>query len=41
MLANDEAVAGVSFGDDGIVASLAQGATHVSSSTISVGFADD
>ncbi len=36
MLANDEAVAGVTFGDDGIVASLGKGATHVSSSTISV-----
>ncbi len=36
MLANDDAVAGVTFGEGGIVASLAQGATHVSSSTISV-----
>jgi 3-hydroxyisobutyrate dehydrogenase-like beta-hydroxyacid dehydrogenase len=40
MLANDEAVEAVSFGDSGIVASLASGATHVSSSTISVALAD-
>jgi 3-hydroxyisobutyrate dehydrogenase-like beta-hydroxyacid dehydrogenase len=39
MLANDDAVAGVTFGDDGIVASLAGGATHVSASTISVALA--
>jgi 3-hydroxyisobutyrate dehydrogenase-like beta-hydroxyacid dehydrogenase len=39
MLANDDAVAGVTFGDDGIVASLACGATHVSASTISVALA--
>ena len=40
MLANDQAVENVTFGDpggeEGIVASLGQGATHVSSSTISV-----
>jgi 3-hydroxyisobutyrate dehydrogenase-like beta-hydroxyacid dehydrogenase len=36
MLANDDAVAGMAFGDDGIIASLRPGATHVSSSTISV-----
>jgi 3-hydroxyisobutyrate dehydrogenase-like beta-hydroxyacid dehydrogenase len=36
MLANDEAVEGVTFGDGGIVSALASGATHVSSSTISV-----
>jgi 3-hydroxyisobutyrate dehydrogenase-like beta-hydroxyacid dehydrogenase len=36
MLANDDAVAGVTFGDDGIVASLPDGATHISASTISV-----
>ncbi|MGX9788278.1 NAD(P)-dependent oxidoreductase [Mycobacterium sp. MMS18-G62] len=36
MLANDEAVEAVTFGDDGILASLRPGATHVSSSTISV-----
>jgi 3-hydroxyisobutyrate dehydrogenase-like beta-hydroxyacid dehydrogenase len=36
MLANDGAVAGMAFGDDGIIASLRPGATHVSSSTISV-----
>lgn len=40
MLANDEAVRAVTFGDDGIVASLSQGAVHVSSSTISVALAD-
>ncbi len=40
MLANDEAVAGVTFGDEGIVASLARGATHVSSSTISVSLSE-
>jgi 3-hydroxyisobutyrate dehydrogenase-like beta-hydroxyacid dehydrogenase len=40
MLANDDAVAGVTFGDGGIVASLAQGATHVSSSTISVSLSE-
>ncbi|HKV20465.1 MAG TPA: NAD(P)-dependent oxidoreductase [Mycobacterium sp.] len=36
MLANDEAVAGVAFGDGGILASLGDGAVHVSASTISV-----
>ena len=36
MLADDQAVENVTFGDDGIVASLEPGATHVSSSTISV-----
>jgi 3-hydroxyisobutyrate dehydrogenase-like beta-hydroxyacid dehydrogenase len=36
MLADDHAVENVTFGDDGIVASLQPGATHVSSSTISV-----
>ena len=36
MLADDRAVEGVAFGAAGIVASLAPGATHVSSSTISV-----
>jgi 3-hydroxyisobutyrate dehydrogenase-like beta-hydroxyacid dehydrogenase len=36
MLANDAAVEGVVFGEGGILASLPQGATHVSSSTISV-----
>ena len=40
MLANDEAVAGVTFGDDGILASLGRGATHVSSSTISVALSE-
>lgn len=36
MLADDQAVENVTFGDDGIVASLEPGATHISSSTISV-----
>jgi 3-hydroxyisobutyrate dehydrogenase-like beta-hydroxyacid dehydrogenase len=40
MLADDHAVEGVVFGDDGIVASLAPGATHVSSSTISVALSE-
>lgn len=40
MLADDDAVAAVTFGDDGIVASLPAGATHVSSSTISVALAE-
>lgn len=37
MLANDDAVAGVAFGDGGIIASAAPGTVHISSSTISVG----
>jgi len=37
MLAGDEAVEEVTFGEHGILASLAAGAHHVSSSTISVG----
>ena len=40
MLANDEAVEGIVFGDGGILASLAQDATHVSSSTISVALSE-
>jgi 3-hydroxyisobutyrate dehydrogenase-like beta-hydroxyacid dehydrogenase len=36
MLADDDAVEAVTFGDGGIIASLRRGATHVSSSTISV-----
>jgi 3-hydroxyisobutyrate dehydrogenase-like beta-hydroxyacid dehydrogenase len=40
MLANDDAVAGVTFGDDGIIASLARGAIHVSASTISVALSE-
>jgi 3-hydroxyisobutyrate dehydrogenase-like beta-hydroxyacid dehydrogenase len=39
MLANDDAVEAVTFGGDGILASLAAGAVHVSSSTISVALA--
>jgi 3-hydroxyisobutyrate dehydrogenase-like beta-hydroxyacid dehydrogenase len=40
MLANDEALEAVTFGDDGILASLSPDAVHVSSSTISVALAD-
>src|SRR5215218_8457148 len=40
MLANDDAVEAVTFGEDGILASLASGATHISSSTISVALAE-
>jgi 3-hydroxyisobutyrate dehydrogenase-like beta-hydroxyacid dehydrogenase len=40
MLANDEAVEGVVFGDAGVIASLPAGAIHVSSSTISVALAE-
>ncbi len=44
MLSDDQAVEGVTFGDpdlgDGILASLAPGATHVSSSTISVALSE-
>jgi 3-hydroxyisobutyrate dehydrogenase-like beta-hydroxyacid dehydrogenase len=36
MLADDRAVESVVYGDKGILASLARGATHISSSTISV-----
>src|ERR1700758_3214518 len=36
MLANDQAVEAVTFGDGGIVQSLRSGGIHVSSSTISV-----
>ena len=37
MLANDDAVAGVAFGDEGIIASAGPDTVHISSSTISVG----
>ncbi|HEY2500655.1 MAG TPA: NAD(P)-dependent oxidoreductase [Mycobacterium sp.] len=40
MLSDDEAVENVAFGANGIVASLAPGATHVSSSTISVALSE-
>ncbi len=40
MLANDEAVEDVTFGEVGIIASLARGALHISSSTISTALAD-
>lgn len=40
MLANDDAVETVTFGEEGILASLPAGATHVSSSTISLALAE-
>jgi 3-hydroxyisobutyrate dehydrogenase-like beta-hydroxyacid dehydrogenase len=40
MLSDDGAVEAVAFGENGIVASLASGATHVSSSTISVALSE-
>lgn len=40
MLADDGAVEAVTFGPDGIVASMTEGATHVSSSTISVALSE-
>lgn len=40
MLANDEAVEEVTFGAQGILATLPAGATHISSSTISVALTD-
>jgi 3-hydroxyisobutyrate dehydrogenase-like beta-hydroxyacid dehydrogenase len=40
MLANDDAVEGITFGDGGLLASLANGAIHVSSSTISVALSE-
>src|SRR5258705_12380007 len=40
MLSNDNAVEAVTFADDGIIATLRQGATHVSSSTISVALSE-
>ncbi len=40
MLADDAAAENVTFGADGIVASLATGATHISSSTISVALSE-
>lgn len=40
MLAHDEAVEAVTFGDDGILASLPAGAVHVSASTISVALSE-
>jgi 3-hydroxyisobutyrate dehydrogenase-like beta-hydroxyacid dehydrogenase len=40
MLANDEAVASVTLGEGGIIASLPKGAIHISSSTISVALSE-
>ncbi|WP_029110335.1 NAD(P)-dependent oxidoreductase [Mycobacterium sp. URHD0025] len=39
MLSNDDAVTAATFGDHGVIASLPEGAVHVSSSTISVALA--
>lgn len=39
MLSDDQAVSGVVFGDQGIASALEKGATHISTSTISVAFA--
>src|SRR5437660_11133211 len=40
MLANDDAVEAVVFGEDGILNNIPAGAMHISSSTISVGLAE-
>ena len=40
MLANDEAVSAVAFGEGGIIANLRPGATHISASTISVALSE-
>src|SRR4051794_33714166 len=40
MLANDDAVQAVVFGEDGVLERLPVGAIHISSSTISVGLAE-
>src|SRR4051812_43134992 len=40
MLANDEAVESVVYGDQGVLARLARGAVHISSSTISVALSE-
>ena len=40
MVADDDALAAMMFGDDGILAALAPGALHVSASTISVAFSE-
>lgn len=40
MLSNDEAVEAVVFGDGGVIESLARGAIHISSSTISVALSE-
>jgi 3-hydroxyisobutyrate dehydrogenase-like beta-hydroxyacid dehydrogenase len=40
MLANDEAVEAVTFGEGGIISNLPPGALHISSSTISVALSD-
>jgi 3-hydroxyisobutyrate dehydrogenase-like beta-hydroxyacid dehydrogenase len=41
MLADDHAVQGVAFGDEGILTNLRKGAIHISSSTISVALAEN
>ena len=40
MLADDNAVESVTFGDDGVLNNLAKGAIHISSSTISVALSE-
>lgn len=40
MLANDDAVEAVTFGEGGILSALPEGATHISSSTISLALAE-
>src|SRR5690349_2979327 len=40
MLANDDAVESIVYGDNGMLASLAKGAIHISSSTISVALSE-
>ena len=40
MLADDEALSGVVFGEDGIIAKLSKGAMHISCSTISVALSE-
>lgn len=40
MLSDDRAVEAVTYGDDGIIASLPEGALHISSSTISVALSE-
>ena len=40
MLSDDDAVEGVTFGNEGVISSLAGGAIHISMSTISVGLSE-
>jgi 3-hydroxyisobutyrate dehydrogenase-like beta-hydroxyacid dehydrogenase len=41
MLADDGALEGVVFGDAGVISNLGKGATHISSSTISVALSEN